>query len=154
MSGESDPRMHSAEHILNATMVRLVGSPRAFSAHLDGPKGKADYRFPRDLSESEAASVQEAVNAVIAAGHPVSESFLSRAEAATRFDLSRLPEGTGEELRVISVGDYDACPCSGRHVANTREIGGFRIVGHEQKDGVLRIRFRLDSRVSEAEAKR
>jgi misacylated tRNA(Ala) deacylase len=144
MSGESDPRMHSAEHILNATMVRLIGSPRAFSAHLDGPKGKVDYRFGRDLSESEIAAVQDAVNEAIKAGYPVRESFVSRAEAAARFDLSRLPEGTGDELRMISIGDYDACPCSGKHVANSTEIGAFRIIGHEQKEGVLRLRFRLD----------
>lgn len=144
MSGESDPRMHSAEHVLNATMVRLVGSPRAFSAHLDGPKGKVDYRFGRDLSDAELASVQDAVNAAVKAGHPVRESFLGRAEAAVRFDLSRLPEGSGDELRIISIGDYDACPCSGRHVANSSDIGGFRIIGHEHKDGVLRLRFRLD----------
>jgi misacylated tRNA(Ala) deacylase len=136
--------MHSAEHILNATMVRLVGSPRAFSAHLDGPKGKVDYRFGRDVSEGEVTAVQEAVNAAIEAGHPVRESFLSRTEAAARFDLSRLPEGSGDQLRIISVGDYDACPCSGKHVANSSEIGGFRIIGHEHKDGILRLRFRLD----------
>ena len=144
MSGESDPRMHSAEHVLNATMVRLIASPRAFSAHLDGPKGKVDYRFGRDLSEAELASVQEAVNGAVAAGYPVNETFLSRAEAAARFDLSRLPEGSGEKLRIVSIGDYDACPCSGRHVANSSEIGGFRIIGHEHKDGILRLRFRLD----------
>lgn len=145
MGTDSDPRMHSAEHLLNATMVRLVGSPRAFSAHLDGPKGKCDYHFARDLTREEAVAVERAVNAAIAADYPVRESFLSRAEAAARFDLSRLPDSVGDQVRVISVDDYDAVPCVGTHVPTTKVVGGFRIIGRDWKDGVLRLRFRLAS---------
>jgi misacylated tRNA(Ala) deacylase len=140
----SDPRMHSAEHLLNATMVRLVGTPRAFSAHLDGPKGKADYRFGRDLTDAEIDAVTQAVNTAIAADHPVQESFLDRAEASARFDLSRLPDSVDNKVRVISIGDYDAVPCAGIHVPFTKAIGAFRIIGHDFKDGVLRLRFRLE----------
>jgi misacylated tRNA(Ala) deacylase len=136
--------MHSAEHLLNATMVRLIKSPRAFSAHLDGPKGKADYRFPRDLTDDEVRSVEQAVNGAIAADYPVTESFLDKEEAAKRFDLSRLPESASGQVRVISMGDYDACPCAGVHVHSTRAVGGLRIIGRDWKDGVLRLRFRLD----------
>lgn len=144
MGTDSDPRMHSAEHLLNGTMVKLVGTPRAFSAHLDGPKGKCDYRFSRDLTEDEVRAVQEAVNAAVAADYPVTESFLPREEAARRFDLSRLPGGVDGDVRVISIGDYDACPCAGIHVKSTKEINSFRIASHEWKDGILRLRFRLD----------
>ena len=140
----SDPRMHSAEHLLNATMVRLVGTPRAFSAHLDGPKGKADYRFPRDLTDAEVEAVVRAVNDAIAADYPVRESFLSHEEAAARFDLSRLPDSVDGKVRVISMGDYDAIPCAGIHVPSTKTVGAFRIVGRDFKDGLLRLRFRLD----------
>ena len=136
--------MHSAEHLLNATMVRLVGTPRAYSAHLDGPKGKCDYRFSRDLTDQEVRSVEEAVNAAIASDYPVRESFLPREEAARRFDLSRLPEGVDGSVRVISIGDYDACPCAGVHVKSTKAINSFRISSREWKDGILRLRFRLD----------
>lgn len=144
MGTDSDPRMHSAEHLLNGTMVRLIGSPRAFSAHLDGPKGKCDYRFPRDLTDDEVRAVEQAVNAAIAADYPVKESFLSREEAAARFDLSRLPESVDGQVRVISMGDYDTVPCIGTHVPHTKAVGGFRISGRDWKDGVLRLRFRLD----------
>jgi misacylated tRNA(Ala) deacylase len=148
MGTDSDPRMHSAEHLLNATMVRLMGSPRAFSAHLDGGKGKCDYRFPRDLTDQEVREVEKAVNTAIAADYPVRESFLAREEAASRFDLSRLPESMDGQVRIISIGGYDACPCIGTHVSGTKAIGGFRIIGRDWKDGVLRLRFRLDGALS------
>ena len=45
MSKEIDPRMHSAEHVLNQTMVRMFGTGRAFSAHIEARKSKCDYRF-------------------------------------------------------------------------------------------------------------
>jgi alanyl-tRNA synthetase len=136
--------MHSAEHLLNATMVKLVGSPRAFSAHLDGPKGKCDYRFDRDLSDGEVQAVEDAVNGAIKADLAVKEDRLSIDEARARFDLSRLPEGE-DSVRVISMGEYDACPCIGIHVERTSMIGTFRIIGRDYGEGKLRLRFRLEN---------
>jgi len=43
----------------------------------------------------------------------VNEKFLTLAEATEKFNLSRLPEGSGDEVRIVTVGDYDACPCIG-----------------------------------------
>ena len=40
--------------------------------------------------------------------------------------------------------NYDACPCIGSHVTDTREIGTLRITSHDHADGVLRICFKLD----------
>lgn len=69
---------------------------------------------------------------------------MPREEASQQFNLSRLPEEAGETLRIIRIGDYDACPCSGAHVANSDDIGGFRIISTGYENGVLRIRFKLE----------
>ena len=74
----------------------------------------------------------------------IREEFLDRQMAAQQYDLHRLPEDAGDTVRIIHVGDYDACPCSGPHVHSTREIGVFRIVSTTHENGVLRIRFKLD----------
>jgi Ser-tRNA(Ala) deacylase AlaX len=71
---------------------------------------------------------------------------MSREEAASIVDLSKLPEDASETLRVIRVGDYDACACIGQHVDNTSEIGGFRIISHDFENGRWRMRFKLDER--------
>jgi misacylated tRNA(Ala) deacylase len=144
MAKEYDPRMHSAEHILNQTMVRMFNRGRSFSAHVEKKKSKCDYHFDRDLTPAEIAELERRVNEVIAAGLPVREEFMPREEASQQFNLSRLPEEAGETLRIIRIGDYDACPCSGAHVANSDDIGGFRIISTGYENGVLRIRFRLE----------
>lgn len=144
MKDYADPRMHTAEHLLNGSMVRMFGGKRAFSSHIEKKKSKCDYRFERDLTAEERAELERLVNEAIKADLPVTEEFLSKDEAAARFDLGRLPEGAaGGSLRVVKVGDRDACPCIGVHVRNTGELGGFRIISTGFADGVLRIRFKL-----------
>jgi alanyl-tRNA synthetase len=143
MSKDYDPRMHTAEHILNQTMVRMFDRGRSFSAHIEKKKSKCDYHFDRNLSAEEVQEIERRVNEVISADLKVSENFVARSEAEGRFNLGRLPDDAGEIIRIIKVGDYDACPCSGRHVHSTAEIGGFRIISTSYEAGVLRIRFKL-----------
>lgn len=144
MKEYSDLRMHTAEHLLNQSMVRMFGCGRAFSSHIEKKKSKCDYRFGRDLTAQERAGLEDMVNGAVRAGLPVSEVFVPAAEAREKFDLSRLPEGAaGETLRVIKIGDYDTCPCIGQHVNSTAEVGVFRIISTGFGDGVLRIRYKL-----------
>ncbi len=146
MAKDYDPRMHSAEHILNQTMVRLFNRGRSYSTHIEKKKSKCDYHFDRDLTAAEVADIERRVNDVIATDAPVTEEFIPRGEASERFNLERLPESAGDSVRIIRIGTYDACPCIGQHVGSTREIGTFRIVSTGFENGTLRIRFRLDDR--------
>lgn len=139
-----DPRMHTAEHLLSGTLVAMFGMGRPFTTHLEKKKSKADYRFSRTLTEEEARSVEERVNALIDADLPVREEYLSREEAAAQFDLSRLPDAAGDSVRVVHCGDADACPCSGPHVASTKQCGRIRLISWSYEDGALRVRFRLE----------
>lgn len=143
MGKSYDPRMHTAEHILNQTMDRLFACGRCFSAHVNPDKAKCDYHFGRDLTEAEARNVEERVNAVIVADVSVFAEDLARAVAMTRFNLERLPESAAETLRIIRIGDYDACPCIGEHVDRTGTLGLFRLTTHSFENGVLRLRFKL-----------
>ncbi len=139
-----DPQMHTAEHILNQTMVRMFGSGRSFSNHLEKKKSKCDYHFTRPLSEQEVTQLQNKVNETISENRKVTEEYVLRSEAETAFNLSRLPEDAGDTIRIIKVDGYDACPCIGPHVENTSEIGQVRIISTDFTEGVLRIRFKLD----------
>lgn len=136
--------MHSAEHLLNGTMDQMFKRGRAFSAHIEKKKSKCDYHFDRNLTAEEIKKIEEIVNEKIALDLPVTESFMKREEAQNYFNLGRLPEEAGDNLRVISIGDYDKCLCSGPHVKSTKEIGGFRIISTDFNDGVLRIRFKIN----------
>jgi Ser-tRNA(Ala) deacylase AlaX len=138
-----NPQMHSAEHILNQTMVRMFNCGRSFSNHIEKKKSKCDYHFDRNLIEDEIQIINSKVNEVILQDLIVKEEFYTKVEAQQKFNLSKLPEDSGETVRVIKIGEYDACPCSGLHVGHTKEIGSFKIISTDHKDGVLRIRFKL-----------
>jgi Ser-tRNA(Ala) deacylase AlaX len=138
-------RMHTAEHLLTAVMRRLYGSPRNLEMHLGEAKTKCDYEVGWSLGDDDARAIEAAVNAEIACDHPVSVMHITRAEAEARFDLWKVPPGA-ETIRVVSIGDVDATPCSGEHVARTGEIGRFVLRSHEMRSStIVRIRFGLEN---------
>jgi Ser-tRNA(Ala) deacylase AlaX len=142
-SKQYNPQMHSAEHILNRTMVGMFNCGRSFSNHIEKKKSKCDYHFDRNLTEEEITLINMKVNEVIQNDLMVVEEFYERDEAQKKFSLSKLPEYVVEKVRIIRIGNYDACPCSGLHVSHTREIGIFKIISTDFNHGVLRIRFKL-----------
>ena len=135
--------MHSAEHILNQTMDRMFNCGRCFSAHIEKKKSKCDYHFNRELTQDEVAQIQTRVNDIIQQDLPVGESYITRAEAGRQYNTEKLPPDTGDNIRIIRIGDYDACPCIGPHVNSTREIGSLRITTSSFENDVLRIRYKL-----------
>ena len=143
MKKETDPHMHSAEHILNQTMVRMFNCNRSFNAHIEKKKSKCDYHLDHALTELEIDRIEKQVNGVIQADLPIAEEYQTREIAQEQYNLKRLPTDTGDDIRIVRIGDYDACPCIGSHVSSTKEIGTFRIVSTSFDSGVLRIRFKL-----------
>ena len=135
--------MHTAEHILNATMVRLFGCPRSRNAHIERKKSKCDYLLEQAPSDEQIAEIEQTVNEVIGRNLDVTIDFVSRDEAAAIVDLCKLPENVSETLRIVRVGDYDTCACIGAHVKNTSEIGTFKILSHDFADGRWRVRWKV-----------
>lgn len=139
------PPMHTCEHIINQTMIRIFGCGRSISAHIERKKSKLDYRLEACPKEEEVKKLEETVNEVIAQHLSVTTEFITQEEADGRFDLERLPEDASETVRVVKVGDYDECLCIGIHVTNTSEIGTFKIISHDwdEENKRWRIRFKL-----------
>ena len=137
------PPMHTTEHVINRTMVNLFGCGRAVSAHIERKKSKLDFALPQGPTEEEITRIENTVNEVLRRNLPVSMEFITQEEAMGRFDMKRLPEDASETVRIVKVGDYDECLCIGQHVENTSEIGTFKIISHDYKDGIFRMRFKL-----------
>ncbi len=138
------PPMHTAEHILNQTMIRLFGCERSRSTHIEKKKSKCDYLLAEEPTAEQIANIENVVNEVISKNLTVTCSYVDRAALPDSVDLSKLPDDAGETLRIVYVGDYDICACIGLHVNNTSEIGKFRIVSSDYAEGRIRIRFRLE----------
>ena len=137
---------HTAEHILNATMVKMFGCPRSRNAHIERKKSKCDYMLDSEPDAEQVAMVEAKVNEVIAQNLEVTVDFMTREQAASIVDLSKLPEDASEILRIVRIGDYDACACIGAHVQNTNEIGTFKIISHSYENGIWRLRWKLVGR--------
>lgn len=145
------PPMHTAEHILNATMVKMFGCPRSKNAHIERKKSKCDYLLANEPSAEQVCAIENKVNEIIGKNMPVTVEYMTKQEAAAIVDLSKLPENATDTLRIVRVGDYDACACAGTHVENTSEIGKFKIISasftpgaEPQEPGCWRVRFKLE----------
>ena len=134
---------HSCEHLLNATMVKMFGCPRSRNAHVEKKKSKCDYSLDAEPTAEQVDQIEAQVNEEIAKNHDVTIDFMNREQAAAIVDLSKLPEDASETLRIVRIGDYDACACIGAHVKNTSEIGTFKIISHSYENGVWRLRWKV-----------
>ena len=83
------------------------------------------------------------INEIIAQNLDVTIEFVTKEQAASIVDLSKLPEDASETLRIVRIGDYDACACIGAHVKNTSEIGTFKVISHSYENGVWRLRWKI-----------
>ena len=134
---------HSCEHLLNATMLKMFGCPRSRNAHVEKKKSKCDYLLDAEPTADQVAQIEAKVNEEISKNQDVTIEFMTREQAAAIVDLSKLPENASETLRIVRIGDYDACACIGAHVKNTSEIGIFKVISHSFENGVWRLRWKV-----------
>ena len=134
---------HTAEHLLNATMVKMFGCPRSKNAHIEKKKSKCDYLLDAEPTAEQVTEIESKINEVIGQNLDVTAEFMSREEAGRIADLSKLPEDASETLRIVRIGDYDVCACIGAHVGNTSEIGAFKVISHSFENGVWRLRWKV-----------
>ena len=107
-------------------------------------KSKCDYLLDSCPTDEQVQAIEDKVNEVISQNLPVTVSFMPLSEAGAIVDLSKLPDNVSDTLRIVRVGDYDACACIGAHVSHTAEIGRFKIISHDYDNGRWRVRFRLE----------
>jgi alanyl-tRNA synthetase len=137
------PPMHTAEHILNKTMVDMFGCERSKNAHIERKKSKCDYSLEAAPTDAQIQEIEKRVNDVIHSQLDVTIEFVDRSEVPADIDLSKLPEDVSQTLRLVRIGNYDVCVCIGSHVQNTREIAPFKIISSDWNNGVWRVRFKL-----------
>ena len=140
------PPAHTAEHVLNATMVRMFGCERSCVNHVERKKSKCNYTLTACPDEGQIQAVEDRVNEVLARHLDVTCRRVPRTELPASIDVSKLPADVGDTVRLVFVGDYDVCPCAGAHVTNTSQVGHFRITSTSWNDAEnsFRIVFRLD----------
>ena len=142
---EEFPPAHTAEHLLNQTMIRMFGCERSTNAHIERKKSKISYVLDHKPSRHEEREIERKMNELIDEDLPVSFEFVNRDNVPEGVSLDRLPEDASEILRLVRIGDYDICPCIGKHVRSTSQIGRFEILGTnwDEEKHTFRIRFKI-----------
>lgn len=154
---EEFPPAHTAEHLLNQVMQRMFGCERSSNAHIERKKSKISWVLDRKPDRKEEQTIEREMNRLIEQDLPVTFEVLTRAELEnliinaseespdSRISLERLPDNASETLRLVRIGDYDTCPCIGRHVRSTGQIGRFEMLGTnwDNDSRTFRIRFKI-----------
>ena len=105
------PPMHTAEHLLNATMVKTFGCPRSRNAHIERKKSKCDYILSSCPTAEQIQSIEDRVNEVISQNLPVTVEFMTHEQAKDIVDLSKLPADASETLRIVRMMPAPASDC-------------------------------------------
>lgn len=134
---------HTAEHLLNQTMIRMFGCERSRNAHIERKKSKINYNLDSCPTPEQVTEIERRMNELIAEDLPVTFEFVTRDNIPEGVVLDKLPEDASETLRIVRIGDYDICACIGSHVKSTKEIGMFKITSTSYNDGSFRIVYKV-----------
>ncbi len=137
-------RTHTALHILCGVVWRDYGA-KVTGGNMKPLSARMDFELA-SMSAGFAREVEERINAEVGAARPVHIRTLPRREAFEIPDLIRtkinlLPEAISE-VRIVDIDGLDIQADGGTHVANTREVGTIRVLGHESK-GRINKRLRI-----------
>ena len=96
-------------------------------------------------SRQEEKEIERRMNELIEADLPVTFEFVTRDELPEGISAERLPVDASDTIRLVRIGDYDVCPCIGRHVRSTSQIGRFEMLGTnwDETEHAFRVRFKI-----------
>ena len=142
---EEFPPAHTAEHLLNQTMIRLFGCERSYNAHIEWKKSKMSFHLDHKPSRQEEREIEREMQRLIDEDLPVTFEYVTRDEIPDDVTLDRLPDDASETIRLVRIGDYDVCPCIGKHVRSTSQIGQFEMLGTnwDEHERSFRVRFKI-----------
>lgn len=136
---------HTAEHLLNQTMIRMFGCKRSTNAHIERKKSKITYILDQKPSRKDEKEIERRMNELIEEDLPVKFKFVTRQDIPDSVELTNLPDNASETIRLVYIGDYDVCPCIGKHVRSTAQIGHFELLGTnwDEQTHAFRIRYKV-----------
>ncbi|MBQ6767071.1 MAG: hypothetical protein IJP46_00155 [Prevotella sp.] len=139
------PPAHTAEHLLNQTMIRLFGCGRSTNAHIERKKSKMTFQLDHKPSRQEEKQIEREMQRLIDEDLPVTFEFVTQDSLPEGVSLDRLPSDASETIRLVRIGDYDVCPCIGKHVRSTSQIGRFELLGTnwDEQQRTFRVRFKV-----------
>ncbi len=134
-------RHHTATHLLQSALRQVVGKHVQQQGSMVIPERlRFDFTNFAALDPMQIGEVEHLVNHKIMENMPVASKHTKLAQAQAEGAMALFGEKYGEDVRMISCGDFSKELCGGTHVKNTGEIGFFKIIKEEAvAAGVRRI---------------
>lgn len=142
---EEFPPAHTAEHLLNQVMIRIFGCKRSYNAHVERKKSKMSFYLANKPSRHDEKLIEVTMNNMIAEDLPVTYEYVDRNSLPDDVSIDRLPDDASDTIRLVRIGNYDVCPCIGKHVRSTSQIGRFELLGTnwDEEKRSFRVRFKV-----------
>ena len=122
-------RNHSATHILHKVLKEVLGEHVNQAGSLVTPERlRFDVTHFEAISKDELKLIEEKVNDIIFEALDITCENMSMTDASKKGATALFGEKYGDEVRVVSMGDYSIELCGGTHLTNTSQIGMFKIL--------------------------
>ena len=134
-------RNHSGTHLLHAALRQVLGEHVRQAGSLVAPdRLRFDFLHPQALSDDEIERVERLVNAEVLDNAEAATEVRPYQDAIRAGAIAFFGEKYGDDVRVVSFGDFSTELCGGTHVRGTAEVGLFLIVSEGSiGSGVRRI---------------
>jgi alanyl-tRNA synthetase len=120
---------HSATHLMHAALRQVLGTHVEQKGSLvDAQRTRFDFSHGKPVTEEEIRKIEALVNAAIQKNHDVTARIMKYDEAIRAGALAFFGDKYGDEVRVLTMGDFSTELCGGTHVRRTGDIGFFKIV--------------------------